>query len=70
MRVAEFELVEQCLAETLGAVRAEYVEKVIEAAKVSDSAVVAGQAMRIVVLDDVMGTIAARAAETITGGTA
>ena len=61
MRADEFQLAGEVLDEILTELRAEYVDQIIAATKVSDSAGVAATAMRVVVLEDLVGTIVARA---------
>ena len=65
MRPDEFKLVGTVLDELLTELQLEYVNQIIEATKASDSAGVAAVAMRCVVLEDIVGTIVARAHETV-----
>lgn len=64
MRRDEFELVQGCLAETLGELRAEYVERLVTAAKAGEP-LLRIDATRIAVLDDVVGELSARAASIV-----
>lgn len=61
MRPGEFKIAGEVLDEILTELRAEYVGQIIEATKATDSAGVAAIAMRVVVLEDIVGTIVARA---------
>lgn len=65
MRADEFKLVGELLDDVLTELQSEYLNQIIEATKVSDSAGVAAVAMRCVVLEDLVGTIVARAADTV-----
>ena len=61
MNPAQFQLAGEVLDEILTELREEYVEQIIQATKATDSAGVAAIAMRVVVLEDIVGTIVARA---------
>jgi len=64
VRADEYKILEGCLAEMLGELRSEYVERMIAAIK-ADEVGIGLDAGRVIVLDDVIGTIAARAADTV-----
>ncbi len=64
LRPDEYKIVEGCLAETLGELRSEYVELLVAAVKAGER-LLEVDATRIAVLDDLIGTIAARAADTV-----
>ena len=61
MRADEFKVASEVLDEILTELQAEYADQIIAATKTSDSVGVAAVAMRCVVLEDVVGTIVARA---------
>ncbi len=65
MRPSEFKLVGELLDEVLTELQAEYVDQIIQATKTTDSAGVAAVAMRMVVLEDLVGTIVARAHDSV-----
>ena len=65
MRPAEYQLAAELLDEVMTDLRAEYVDQIISATKLSDSIEVASHAMRVVVLEEVVGTIVARAHDTV-----
>ncbi len=65
MLLAEFKIAGEVLDEVMTELRAEYVDRIISATKLSDSIEVASHAMRVVVLEDIVGTIVARAHDTV-----
>ena len=65
MRADEYKLAGQILDDVLTELQTEYLNQIIEATKTSDSVGVAAVAMRCVVLEDIVGTIVARAHETV-----
>ena len=65
MRADEFKLVGELLDDVLTELQSEYLNQIIEATKTTDSAGVAAIAMRCVVLEDLVGTIVARAHATV-----
>ena len=65
MRADEFKVASEVLDEILNELQAEYVHQILEATKTSDSVGVAAVAMRCVVLDEIVGTIVARAHDTV-----
>ncbi len=65
MRADEYKLAGEILDEILTELHAEYVNQIIEATKTVDSAGVAAIAMRVVVLEDIVGTIVARAHDSV-----
>ena len=67
MRADEFKLVGELLDDVLTELQSEYLNQIIEATKTTDSAGVAAIAMRVVVLEDIVGTIVARAHASVPG---
>ena len=65
MRADEYKLVGELLDDVLTELQAEYVDQIIQATKTVDSAGVAAIAMRCVVLEDLVGTIVARAHDSV-----
>lgn len=65
MRADEYKLVGELLDELLTELESEYVNQIISATRNTDSAGVAAIAMRCVVLEDIVGTIVARAADSV-----
>ena len=65
MRADEYKLVGELLDDVLTELQSEYLNEIIQATKTTDSAGVAAIAMRCVVLEDLVGTIVARAHATV-----